>query len=201
MRGMWICIAFMGTFVHLAFSWIFALWGFLVLVFFFLFWFHPFTPNPTTWYGSHCRISLPPQRIRPSNICRHLSLPPLLSHLSAKLDVFSSSNLSLRVSPSSTHNSFLLALLWILSSLPALKTPQIRKFLMWAGTNKTKINFLKREGFFWLQATGNRSEWVELGIPAASSRWVSGIQKSCPLFYSCELLYSPPLKTVTKDIS
>lgn len=37
--------------------------------------------------------------------------PPLLSHLSAKLDIFSSSNLSLRVSPSSTHNSFLLALL------------------------------------------------------------------------------------------
>lgn len=82
--------------------------------------------------------------------------PLLLSHLSAKLDVFSSSNLSLRVSPSSTHNSFLLALLWILSSLPALKTPQIINFLMWAGTKKMKINFLKREGFFWIQATGNR---------------------------------------------
>lgn len=72
-RGMWIYITFMGTFVHLVFSWIFAL-----RFFFFLFWFHPFAPNPATWYGSHCKISLPPQCIRPSNICRHLSLPPCL---------------------------------------------------------------------------------------------------------------------------
>jgi len=41
----------------------------------------------------------------------HYAPPPTLSHLSAKLDIFSSFNLSLRVSPSSTCNSFLLALL------------------------------------------------------------------------------------------
>lgn len=76
-----IYIIFMRTLVYVAFSWIFAFWRDFFFLFcfvlFFLFWFHPFAPNPTTWYGSHCSISLPPQCIRPSNICRHLSLPPL----------------------------------------------------------------------------------------------------------------------------